>query len=255
MKTSKIFTVAAAAFAAAVSFTSVASATVFQTDYHDPGIWTAYDDVNETYGFKFRDDGDKDGFWLVVSDGPNPKKNANEYAILYGDREANRITAYTYDGENNANSFQTGTFLGTYENAFAAAGTHPTQGYDLTMFKLDVAAINGAFGGEWDGVAQGEQSGIWFHQSADSNFTYGADGEITGYNFGSQMFVDKAFADAQIIVASKDCAGADASKPGCNNSTGFNPSGNIGGGAVPAPGGLALIFAGLIGLRRMRARA
>ena len=238
-------TVAAATMFAA----STASATVFYKDYHEAGIWNAYDDVEQTYSMKFKDDGSNDGFWLVVSSGENPKTNANEYAILYGDRAENRITAYTYDGANSKNSFETGTLLGTFDNAFSDGGTHPQYGYGMTMFSLDVAGINAAFDTpEWDGVQFGEETGIWFHQSSGTEFSYGTDGAITGFDIDGQIWLDRAFDP----TGQASCSAASQNyfcKPGTQLTQGNGlVGGGAGGGAVPAPGGLALILLGLAGL-------
>ncbi len=268
--TRKILT--ALGFAAATMFAAnTASATVFTKDYHDAGVWNAYDTVNQTYSMKFKDDGSKDGFWLVVSSGENPKTNAEEYAILYGDRAANRITAYTYDGVNSSTSYDGGTLLGTFDNAFSDGGIHPRYDYEMTMFTLDVGAINAAFDTpEWDGVEFGAESGIWFHQSAGTDFSYGADGSIVDYTFTDQMWLDRAF---DTTAARADCTTSDG-RYFCGSATelasgtglaggggtggtgggtggtggGTGGTGGTGGGAVPAPGGLALILLGLAGL-------
>jgi len=235
----RILTVAAAALTATILSATAASATIFSKDYHGPGVWNSYDTVEQTYTMKFNDDGSKDGFWLVVSDGENPKANANEYAILYGDRAANRITAYNYDGKNNANSFKTGDVLGTFDDVFSTANGQ-------TMFSLDVSGINGAFDNEgWDGVGFGEQIGIWFHQSSDSQFAYNADGSIADYSFGGQMWLDTANDNA----GQRTCGPTDRRFFCSPNPTA--PT-NTGGGSVPAPGGLALILMGLAGFRLRR---
>ncbi len=263
MKTSKKIFAAATAFAATITFSAVASATVFSVDY-EGGIWNHYDDEKQAYGMKFRSDLGKDGFWLVLTDGDNPKGDGTSNAILYGDIENNRITAYTYDGQNNSKSYENGTFLGTYENAFSSAGTH-VSGYELTMFSLDVSEINSAFGGDWKGVSIGEEAGIWFHQSAGSNFEYGEDGSIVDYAFNSQMYLDDGNTTTRVRDA-LDCAG-DPRFPTCTStslsggfvgsSSGGTSTGGTttsGGGSVPAPGGLALIFAGLAGAGLIRRR-
>ncbi len=236
--------------AATIFAATTASATVFVKDYHDAGVWNAYDDVNQTYTMKFQDDGNRDGFWLVVSSGANPKTYANEYAILYGDRTANKITAYTYDGVNSSKSYESGTLLGTYENAFSDAGVHPKYDYEMSMFTLDVGAINSAFDTpEWDGVRLGAESGIWFHQSAGTTFSYGTDGSITNFEFSGQMWLDRAYDETRLR---EDCSGAEARYfcgPATQLASGVGAgTGSLGGGAVPAPGGLALILLGLAGL-------
>lgn len=253
MKTTKFFA-AIATFAAAATFSAAASATVFFKDYHDAGVWNAYDDQNEVYAMKYRSDQGKDGFWLVVSDGDNPKGNGTDYAILYGDRAENRITAYTYTGANNSDSYETGTYLGTYDGVFQDGGIDRKRGYELTMFSLDVGAINDAFGGDWKGVVLGAETGIWFHESAGSNFSYDADGKITDYTFASQMYLDRGRMAADGSVASPDCV-TNFDQPrsyldSCGSATPTTP----GGGSVPAPGGLALVLFGLAGLARLGRR-
>ena len=258
--TRKILTALSIA-AATMLAASTASATVFYKDYHDAGIWHAYDDQAQTYSMKFSDDGSKDGFWLVVSSGENPKTNAQEYAILYGDRAANRITAYAYDGENNRNSYRTGSFLGTFDDAFSEAGQHPTYGYDMTMFSLDVAAINAAFDtADWDGVQLGEQAGIWFHQAQGTQFSYDdATGRITDFDISGQMWLDRAFdstgqAGCPPSSTNYFCGAGTQLAQGNGIATGGGSigGGSSGSGSVPAPGGLALILIGLagFGLRR-----
>jgi MYXO-CTERM domain-containing protein len=261
MTKSKIF---AAVIAATAFVSSAASASVFAIDYHDAGVWNAYDAGNETYGMKFRSDLGNDGFWLVVTDGDNPKGDGSTNAILYGDLVNNRITAYTYNGENNANSFETGQLLGTYENVFSSGGQHHRYGYDMTMFNLDVAGINNAFGPDFDGVTIGEDAGIWFHQSEGSNFTYGADGSILDYTFTDQTWLDRGN-DAAREFSMVNCAtggvNPDRFAPTYLDSCGATQisgggvvGSSSGGGSVPAPGGLALVLVGLAGLGRMRRR-
>ena len=124
------------------------------------------------------------------------------------------------------------------------------------MFSLDVSAINATLA---DGVQIGEQAGIWFHQSAGSDFTYGADGSITNYAYDSQMWLDQGN-DATRILAGVDCAAGESrtnyldscgSTQLAGGSVGSSSGGTTsGGGSVPAPGGLALILVGLAGLGR-----
>jgi len=254
----KIF--ATAAFVAVTSFSITANATVFAVDYHDAGVWNAYDTENEAYAMKFRADQGKDGFWLVVTDGNNPKGDGSSHAILYGDFKNNRITAYAYDGRNSSESYQNGDLLGTFENAFTPGGIEPEFGYELTMFSLDVSEINGLLGDNFEGVSLGEKAGIWFHQSAGSNFEYDADGSIVQYTFDNQMFLDRGN-DATWNAGAVDCTAGETSRlrylSSCgstqisNGSVGSSNGGTTnGGGSVPAPGGLALIFAGLAVISR-----
>jgi len=249
---------AATILAAATSFSATASAEIFGIDYADAGVWHSYDSDNQAYAMKFRTDQEKDGFWLVVTDGDNPKGDGSSHAILYGDLVENRITAYTYTGENNSSSYESGELLGTYENVFSSGGTHPTLGYDMTMFSLDVSSINSAGPSSFKGVGLGEKAGIWFHQSADSEFSYDADGAILDYAFDGQMWLDRGNDDITFIGASPECTPTteiDIYLDSCDSTqlVGGIPATGGGGGSVPAPGGLALVLVGFAAfVRRFR---
>lgn len=251
---------AATAFLATAFVSTAANATVFNADYHDAGVWSAYDSYNEAFALSYRSDQGKDGFWLVVTDGENPKGDGTSNAILYGDLTNNRITAYTYNGENSNDSFTNGTLIGTYEGVFSSGGIHPRFGYELTNFSLDVSDINNAFGNDFDGVQLGEQAGIWFHQSSGTQFSYGEDGSITDYVFDNQMFLDRGN-DATRNLGSVNCAagevGAARYLDSCNSArlAQATAGGGTGGGSVPAPGGLALLLVGLAGLGRKLRRS
>ncbi|MEM9422768.1 MAG: hypothetical protein AAF986_09730, partial [Pseudomonadota bacterium] len=148
---------------------------------------------------KSGNDGRIGGFWLVVSDGPNPKNQIGEYAILYGDLINNRITAYEYNGDNNATSFiDPGNFLQTFENPFTI-----NQSNGHVDFEIDVTSINMApLGPEWDGVNFGvgtHKIGVWFHFSRDLRVNYAMKNgnlELTKFNLRHQGYVDFADKDA-----------------------------------------------------------
>lgn len=102
------------------------------------------------------------GFWLVLSDGPNPKNQVDEYAILYGDGLSGNLTSYVYSGENNAASWQTEAFL---ESFVGALNVDSSVLDEVTFsFSIDASNINGyANNADWDGVAFAEKIGIWYH--------------------------------------------------------------------------------------------
>ena len=129
------------------------------------------------------------------------------------------------------------------------------------MFSLDVSEINNALGDDFDGVKIGEEAGIWFHQSAGSDFEYGDDGSITNYAFDNQMFLDRGNDLTRDLEAINCAEGGRTTRNGLDlcsftqiadgsvtSSSGAGTS--SGGGSVPAPGGLALILVGLAGLGR-----
>lgn len=153
-------------------------------------IATTYDQGDEQLSWQhtIADKGGQasDGFWLVLSDGPNPKYNRGEYAILYGDSNANRLTAYEYSGQNNGNSWQNpGNFL----DSFGLSYSH-SNGAGTFDFDIDVSGINGApLGSDWNGAQFGSEIGIWFHPVLDADFTYNGD-RITQFSPSQEGWFD-----------------------------------------------------------------
>lgn len=149
-----------------------------------------YDDATEVVTFSAEFLGGNsignDAFWLVLNDGPNPKSVNNELAILYGDLNNSRVTAYAYNGQNNASSWQAPTApLAVYNNAITKSGT--TYG-----FSFDATALNALnVGPNWRGIDVGNQIGIWYHFTSSGSFTYAQNGDITGQS-GTYVYADAA---------------------------------------------------------------
>lgn len=129
--------------------------------------------------------------WLVVSPGPNPKGNVSEYAILYLDHVSASVTAYVYNGQNSANSWQdVNGYLGTYNNALQV--TNPTAGQRNVNLTIDATTINSLnLGPDWVGVKFGQQMGLWYHP-ATGGFSYDGKGRISGFKTGTAGWYDKA---------------------------------------------------------------
>jgi len=163
-------------------------------------ISTTYDQNTSTFGWKYEVSTDNDGFWLVVSDGDNPRGDVDEYAILYGDLNNNRVTAYTYSGLNNANSFVSpGQLLGSFSSAFTIS-PGSSAGTQTVSFAINVAGINSAnSSADWNGVAFGEEVGIWFHPTAGTQATYGADGSINSFSHQGMGWIDRANDTTQTV--------------------------------------------------------
>jgi hypothetical protein len=117
------------------------------------------------------------GFWLVLNDGPNPKKSGpSELAILYADFSNNKLLAYAYNGANNPNSIndQNG-FIGDFSSSLVKTS-------DSIGFNLDVSSIN-AFSAapDWKGMQYDDELGIWFHVTVDYAIT--GDGQQSPFGF------------------------------------------------------------------------
>lgn len=137
-----------------------------------------------------------DGFWLVVTDGENPKKDANEYAILYGDTDTNRLTAYEYSGQNNANSFAApGNLLASKSNAFSLVDNiaDDIRTISFSLNASDINANNGIDSVEspsmWKGLNFADRIGVWFHASTQTEVGYNGD-RVTSFEYDTQGWYD-----------------------------------------------------------------
>lgn len=164
-------------------------------------VSTSYDSntglFNWSYTIGRNSAGDfSDGFWLVVTDGENPKQDANEYAILYGDTDSNKLTAYEYSGQNNANSFAApGNLLASQSNAFSLYDNiaEDIRTISFSLSATDINANNGIDSvespGMWKGLNFAEKIGIWFHASTQTEVGYNGD-RITSFDYDTQGWYD-----------------------------------------------------------------
>ena len=134
-------------------------------------IRLTYDTMTEDFTFTVDYDGAvAAGGWLVVSDGPNPKRAQDELAIFYFHAATEEVWAYAYNGLNNSASYQTTPFLEYFAGAYTTAG-------DVSTLALNVGNINSLLSGT--GAAFGPSIGIWFHPA----FRQIAEGDHTGLYF------------------------------------------------------------------------
>jgi len=208
-----------------------ASATLYSYDIANPpgsagagdvtNFSTTYNDVTSelTWSSTIEEANGKlaDGFWMVLSDGPNPKNHVNEYAILYGDANTGNLTSYVYSGQNNANSWNNpGIFI---ESFAGGLNVDNSVADEVTFsFSIDASTINSFYNTpDWDGVAFGEKIGIWYHPAVfgGNGPTYNQDGSLSSFPVASGGWYDTS-----------------------NRTT----------TTVPEPGILLLLFSGLVGV-------
>lgn len=133
-----------------------------------------------------------DSFWLVISDGPNPKNHLEEYAIFYGDGNTGNLTSYVYDGQNNAGSW---TNPGKFIQSFAGGLTVDTSTTNEVTFSFSIDASNiNAYANtaDWDGAAFAEKIGIWYHPAVSgfNDPTYNPDGSLASFPVAAQGWYD-----------------------------------------------------------------
>ena len=182
---------------ACVSFSGQASLYKFEDmNANNGGMSDQLESIESTYNTSsnqftwdvvFNDDARGiDGFWLVVNNGPNPKRsNVNELAIMYGDMDSGILTTYAYNGRNSSNSYlNPGTLLQT--DTFTADS-------DGLSIDIDVSTINAWASPDQDysGIQYDEKVGIWFHISKNSNFNYGQTGLLEKYSYAAQGYYDE----------------------------------------------------------------
>jgi len=196
------------------------------------------------------------GYWLVVSPGPNPKGHPGELAIIYFDAKtltANgsitpTVTIYNYNGLNNASSWNDGSPAAGVQtpdriwsslNASDAASIMQLSATDngtsrRFVLELNASAIQNHVplypnpdGDDWTGLAFGAKLGTWFHPMSGMTTSYGTNPDAANFNFLTSF----GFAQQQPFDTT-----------------------NLTTQLVPAPGAVALLgLAGLAGARRRRA--
>lgn len=153
--------------------------------YKYDSIKTTYNDQTNILNWEVAHSGTviPKNFWLVISDGENPKYNVNEYAIFYGSYDNSILSAYEYNGQNNEKSYQSLPFIGDF-----SAGL--TENGNKLGFSIDVTGIK-AFNSsaEWDGAVFAEKIGIWFHPFFGEMET-DQDGKITLLDIKKQGWYD-----------------------------------------------------------------
>lgn len=177
---------------------------------------SSYDNGTQDFGFsvtlgkRAADNQNSQGYWLAVSNGPNPKGSAGELAIFYFDasRSTPVLTAYGYNGQNGFTSFMDGS---------PAAGTQTpdriatsklnsswiqnlavntnSDGSRTMSFNIHGAVINNynpvnQGPNAWKGVAYGESLGLWMHPVTQLTTSYNQAGFLKSFNFCNSGWLD-----------------------------------------------------------------
>lgn len=157
-------------------------------------LTTTYDSATEVFSFDATFSATNGNLpnagWLVVSPGPNPKGNVDEYAIMYMDNANATVTSYVYNGVNSANSWQDpNAYLQSDVGALSVS--NPSASERRIQFSIDATAINAMnLGPDWVGVEFGPQMGLWYHP-ATGGFEYDGKGRISSFKVGTQGWYDK----------------------------------------------------------------
>lgn len=152
------------------------------------------------------------GFWLAVSNGPNPKGISGELAIFYFDATTSTptLTAYGYNGVNGNTSFLDGSIQnGTQApDRIASSLTSPdllrsigvrdnADGSRTMSFDIRGSIINNhvspyGAAADWQGVDFGNKFGIWYHPVTGLRSEYNQEGFLTKFSPVKQGYVDLA---------------------------------------------------------------
>jgi hypothetical protein len=154
---------------------------------------------------------DTDGFWLVISPGPNPKGHNFEFAIMYfdaSDINNPNLTIFRYNGQNSENSYlNPGQLLassrvdaGVQVKTMIATQTGASRRFQIGV---DATAINGLFGPptepDWAGIQFGTGTnfgdqdgriGIWMHNVRGLSTAYNDAGALIDWDYSSQGWLD-----------------------------------------------------------------
>jgi len=168
-------------------------------------------DVTKKFTFEMTVEPSAEGFVVAVNGGPNPKGHGGEMALLYFDASGTGtpvVTAYNYNGLNVQNSWMDGSsasgtqpadkILSSLSDPFAFGDikvTTDANGNKVFSFEMDAGLLQDhapQYGNaaDWTGLDFDTSVGIWLHPVSNLQTSYGADGFLTDWDFGSQSFYD-----------------------------------------------------------------
>jgi hypothetical protein len=175
-------------------------------------ISTFYDSSTQEFNWYSNHSSMADGavanaFWLVVSDGPNPKGISGQLAAIYFDASkagTPKVSVYGYNGVNGSSSWYDGASdagtqsavkiansltAGLVNNAFSTVEANGTTTLGMS---LNVSGINSKVGNGFEGINFTDNLGIWFHPVTCTDSAYDAQGFLTKFDFRDQGWFDIA---------------------------------------------------------------
>lgn len=180
-------------------------------------VETSFDDASDvltwsaTFGAVPNSGLTTNGFTLALTNGPNPKGQDGELALIYFDASTAtvKLTAYAYNGVNSQTSHSDGSgAAGTQTpdrivsslgaeagSVLALSATNNGDGTRTLAFSLDTTTLNGhsplhAGSDPWTGAQYADHIGIWFHPVAGLASTYNANGFLSSWSAPRQGWLD-----------------------------------------------------------------
>lgn len=178
---------------------------------------SSYDDATQRFTFETKmgkapgSSSKPNGFWLAVSDGPNPKGTAGELPIFFFDASSSTpvLTAYGYNGQNGPSSWYDGNGVtpgNQTPDRIATSKINASSWINnlqvlnnadgTRTFKFDIkgSVINGytpinGNASDWKGVRFADRFGLWFHPLTGMSTGY-QDGYLCNLGFSKQGYLD-----------------------------------------------------------------
>ncbi len=156
---------------------------------------------------------DNDGFFLALSDGPNPNSARGMAAFYFDDTRADPVvTIYAYnahpnvaqshrswaDGDGDQSGDQTpDRILSSLANPerFPVLYDDLIDGKSIYEFTVDASLINLHIplhysSSEWEGAKIGSQIGLWFHPMEGISSQYDSAGWLTSFSYDTRGYLD-----------------------------------------------------------------
>jgi hypothetical protein len=171
----------------------------------------ALTDFTQKFTFNMTVEPSAQGFVVAINGGPNPKGHGGEMALLYFDASGTGtpvVTAYNYNGLNMYTSWQDGSAAGGTQSPdkIASSLTDPgffdnisvttdANGNKVFSLEMDAGILQDhvpQYGNaaDWTGLDFDSSVGIWLGAVDNLQTSYGADGFLTDFDYGSRSWYD-----------------------------------------------------------------